>query len=156
MLPLHYEAEWCKTLGCPFVYLAIDFSSNLPDFTFFCRRCRIWTCDLLVPNQARYRATLISVFSWNHRESNSGPSGCKPDALPNWAMTPNETIPNILQFGCNITTNSELFPTLPFFPRYNYTSQMFYIPLQSRIPKLHKWSCYSMNWEHPRKLFCYQ
>ena len=24
----------CKTLGCPFVSLVIDFSSNLPDFTF--------------------------------------------------------------------------------------------------------------------------
>ena len=28
----------------------------------FCREDRIWTCDLLVPNQARYRATLLPYF----------------------------------------------------------------------------------------------
>ena len=28
------------------------------------------------------------TFLWSHRDSNSGPSECKSDALPNWAMTP--------------------------------------------------------------------
>ena len=39
------------------------------------------TCDILVPNQARYHLRYIP-FLWAVRDSNSRQPGCKPGALP--------------------------------------------------------------------------
>ena len=42
---------------------------------------RVRTCDILVPNQARYQLRYIPIY-WAVRDSNSRQPGCKPGALP--------------------------------------------------------------------------